>query len=200
MSAAARRRYLVLTGARLHPVAVNTLASLILTGVLLGVGGCGATDDRSAGDAGGIIPAAHRTAPDVLRGTTLTGDEFDSSALGGSVVVYNVWGSWCPPCRAEAPTLKQVSEESRALGVRFVGIDTRDTRAAALAFERRFGIGYSSVFDPDGELLLSFRGLVPPSAIPSTIVVDRSGRIAARIIGATTYLALTTLLKHLASE
>ena len=97
-------------------------------------------------------------------------------------MVVNVWGSWCAPCRAEAPELV---EAQRELGddVAFLGVNTRDLDVApAQAFERAFGLTYPSIFDPDGRLLLGFAQL-PPKAIPSTVVIDAEGRVAARVLG-----------------
>ncbi|KPC72037.1 redoxin [Streptomyces sp. NRRL WC-3753] len=145
-------------------------------------------------------PVGQRPAAPMLTGKTLTGDGLDLSDLRGSVIVLNVWGSWCGPCRAEAPALKRASEDTRDLGVRFVGVNTRDNDAAANAFERNYGITYPSFRDPDGKLLLSFNGRIPLSAVPSTVFIDRGGRIAARIIGPTTYQTLSELTKDLAAE
>ncbi|WP_328478548.1 TlpA family protein disulfide reductase [Streptomyces sp. NBC_00377] len=136
----------------------------------------------------------------MLRGKTIDGGRLDLADLRGKVIVLNVWGSWCAPCRAEAPALKKASEETYDLGVRFVGIDTRDNDGAAKAFERSYGITYPSFRDPDGKLLLGFNGRIPLSAVPSTVFIDRTGRIAARIIGATTYTTLSELVKDLAAE
>jgi peroxiredoxin len=135
-----------------------------------------------------------------LPGTLLDGGSFNVADHRGKVVVLNVWGSWCPPCRAEAPGLQRVWTEVRGKGVQFVGIDTRDTKAAAQAFERRFGLTYPSVSDEDGELLLAFRETLPPNAIPSTIVLDRQGRVAARIVGATTEEKLRRLIDEVLAE
>ena len=145
-------------------------------------------------------PAGKRPMAPMLSGETITGDELDLADLRGNVIVLNVWGSWCAPCRAEAPDLKKVSEETRDLGVRFVGINTRDNNAAAKAFERNYGITYPSFRDPDGKLLLGFDGRIPLSAVPSSMIIDRDGRIAARIIGRTTYTTLSELVKDLAAE
>lgn len=145
-------------------------------------------------------PTGKRPMAPMLSGKTITGDQLDLADLRGNVIVLNVWGSWCAPCRAEAPDLKKVSEETRDLGVRFVGINTRDNDAAAKAFERNYGITYPSFRDPDGKLLLGFDGRIPLSAVPSSVIIDRDGRIAARIIGRTTYTTLSELVKDLAGE
>jgi thiol-disulfide isomerase/thioredoxin len=97
---------------------------------------------------GRVLPAAQRTVTPRLSGTTLTGARLDPAALRGHVVVVNFWGSWCTPCRAEAPDLARLSTQSAARGVRFVGVDIRDEQAAGLAFEHEFSITYPSVFDP----------------------------------------------------
>ncbi|KKD12313.1 hypothetical protein TR66_26725 [Streptomyces sp. WM6391] len=118
----------------------------------------------------------------------------------GYVIVINVWGSWCAPCRAEAPALKKISDATGKLGVRFGGFNTRDNDSAAMAFERSYKITYPSLRDRDGRLVLRFDGLVPVSAVPSTVLIDRSGHIAARIIGPTTYDTLNTVVRELAAE
>ena len=144
-----------------------------------------------------VEPAQRAPAPRVT-GRTLAGADFDSNALAGRVVVYNVWGSWCAPCRKEAPALAGAARAT-ADRATFVGINTRDSGTAqALALVREAGIGYDSVYDPDGRLLLLFPAL-PPSAIPSTIVVDAQGRIAARILGETTQATITGLVDDVAA-
>ena len=120
--------------------------------------------------------------PDV-QGPTIDGDSLSLADLRGNILVLNVWGSWCGPCRAEAPTLAEIAADTESAGVRFIGIDVRDNPAAALAFEREFDITYPSFDDQDGQVLASFAGIVPIGAVPSTIVVDRSGAIRATIVG-----------------
>ena len=88
----------------------------------------------------------------------------------------------------------------RHRGVQFVGLNTRDQQAAAQAFERRFGITYPSLVDDGGELQLAFRDSLPPNAIPSTLVIDREGRIAARVVGEVTYTQLSEIVDELATE
>ncbi|MFD6969725.1 TlpA family protein disulfide reductase [Streptomyces sp. NPDC059979] len=121
-----------------------------------------------------------------LDGETLDGESLDTTTLKGKVVVLNVWGSWCPPCRGEAAGFAKVSKELADAGkdVAFVGINTRDTSTQnAKAFEETYGITYPSLYDPAGKLMLRFpKGTLNPNAIPSTIIIDKEGRIAARTL------------------
>ncbi|MDG9705772.1 thioredoxin family protein [Streptomyces sp. DH37] len=121
--------------------------------------------------------------PDIS-GETVGGERLSLSDYRGKVVVLNVWGSWCAPCRAEAPNLAKVAKETEDEGVRFVGINTRDLdRANAKAFDRTYGIEYPSLYDPEGRLILKFpKYSLSPKAIPSTLVIDREGRIAVRAL------------------
>ena len=122
------------------------------------------------------------------------------SDLAGTIVVINVWGSWCAPCRAETPDLVRVAKENANRGVRFVGINTRDNPAAAKAFVRSFKVLYPSVEDAEGQLLLNFRDTIPTSVVPTTVAIDRQGQIAARIIGPVTYNTLKGLLNELGTS
>ncbi|MFE1870738.1 TlpA family protein disulfide reductase [Streptomyces sp. NPDC059496] len=121
-----------------------------------------------------------------LDGETVDDGTLDTTTLKGKVVVLNVWGSWCPPCRNEARYFAQVSKELADAGkdVAFVGINTRDnSKQNAIAFEEDYGITYPSLYDPAGKLMLRFpKGALNPNAIPSTIVLDREGKIAARTL------------------
>jgi thiol-disulfide isomerase/thioredoxin len=132
-------------------------------------------------------------APDVS-GTTLTGQHLNLASYRGDVVVLNFWGSWCAPCRAEAPALGTLARQLQSEGVRFVGVDIRDEADSALAFMQTFRIGYPSLNDPDDEIALDFRNTVPPAAIPTTVVIDRRGNIAARIVGESSYAELKYLI------
>lgn len=148
-----------------------------------------------------VIAAEDRRQVESFNGELLDGRGFDSTALAGRVVVYNVWGSWCAPCRTEAPVLNRVSEETQELGVRFVGINVRDNDASARAFEDSYGIGYPSITtDTSSDAVLAFGSALPPSAVPSTLVVDPQGRLAARIVGPADYSTLSTIVTETAAE
>jgi thiol-disulfide isomerase/thioredoxin len=153
-------------------------------GLLVLLTSCGGAE-RAAGSgvAGGvsqapgmsIFPVNRRTAAPALSGVVLGGGRITLAQLRGRVVVLNAWGSWCAPCRAEAPTLESVYRQTSAKGVSFLGINVRDNNAAARAFQRTFGITYPSIPDTDGQVIASFRQL-PPNAIPTTLVLDRCRR------------------------
>lgn len=186
---------------------VKALVALVCT--VLTLASCSSGAQFSSGDGQGFIsgdgstvvldPSDRDDAPDVS-GPTLQGDDLALADLSGEVVVLNVWGSWCAPCRAEAETLQELSDEFANQGVQFVGINTRDDEAKAAAFERTFGITYPSWVDPDGQMQLAFRDSLPPTSIPSTLVIDREGRVAARVLGPTSYLQLKGLVEDVAAE
>jgi peroxiredoxin len=142
-----------------------------------------------------FAPGSRTAAPDIA-GTTLTGHKFSLVSDRGNVVVINFWGSWCAPCRAEAPALAALARYFHGDRVRFLGDDIRDYVTAARAFERTFNVSYPSLNDPGEQVALAFHSTVPPAAIPSTLVIDRSGRIAARVIGEVSYDGLRALITH----
>ncbi len=146
-----------------------------------------------------IAPDERADAPE-FEGPTLDGDTFNLDDAAGDVVVLNVWGSWCPPCRKEAPAMQAVATGLADQGVQFVGVNTRDTESGANAFVEEFGLSFPSVVDTDGVRLLAFRDTLPPAAIPSTLVVDRQGRVAARVIGPITETSLRDLVAEVAAE
>lgn len=154
-----------------------------------------------AGDGSVVLldPAERVTAP-AISGTTLDGDPWSSQEALGDVLVLNVWASWCAPCRAEAPDLQSAWVATEADGVQFVGLNTRDSDAAARAYVERFGITFPSVVDTDGTIQLQFRDTLPPQAIPSTLVIDRRGRVAARFLGVVDETTLTTVVRDVAAE
>ncbi|ATZ22248.1 Thiol-disulfide oxidoreductase ResA [Streptomyces lavendulae subsp. lavendulae] len=155
----------------------------------------------SASGATVAAPRARRPAL-VLTWTDLDGNPISLAAFRGEVVVLNVWGSWCAPCRAEADDLALLSGEVRGAGVRFLGINTRDRdRDAARSFVRAHGLDFPSLHDPTGALLLRFPPeVLNPQTIPSTLVVDREGRVAVAIGGAVSAGRLKPLIDRVAAE
>ncbi|MGK9464923.1 TlpA family protein disulfide reductase (plasmid) [Streptomyces sp. G6] len=134
-----------------------------------------------------------------LKGTTLDGDQVDIADIRGQILVINIWGSWCAPCRKEAPELVKLHKETEPLGVRFLGIDIRDNKSAAKAFERTYGIAYPSIFDPDGRTVTGFKQMAP-RAVPTTYVLDKEGRVAALSIGPLTYRDFYPIIRDIAAE
>lgn len=180
-----------MTSLRAVPLALGLACVLALAGCSNDVGSSG-NQGYVAGK--GIITsvkAADRKQPGEVSGRTLDGEKVSLADFRGKVVVVNVWGSWCGPCRAEAPMLAQASRDLAGKGVVFLGIDSRDpSKDAAKAFVRRFDIPYASLYDQQGGTLLAFRGTLTPNSVPSTVVVDPQGRVAGSVLG---NLSRTTL-------
>ncbi|MFI6578818.1 TlpA family protein disulfide reductase [Nocardiopsis sp. NPDC050513] len=177
-------------------------AALVLSGCAGGTEIQSSEDQRfisGDGSATAFDAAERLEAPDVS-GTTLDGEEIALSDYEGGILVLNVWASWCGPCRAEQPVLDEVHTEYADLGVEFLGVNMKDDDTAASAYVAAQEIPYPSLYDQPGEIAQAFRDTVPPRAIPSTIVVDPDGRIAARVIGPTTYGQLTELLDPVVVE
>lgn len=176
------------------------LAGLIGCGVLAGCD----SEVGSSGDTGyvsgkGVITRlaeADRVAPGEVSGTTIDGDPISLADFAGQTVVINVWGSWCPPCRAETPDLVAAEKELRDDDVAFLGINSRDlNQAAAQAFVRRFGVPYPSIYDQQGETLLAFSGTLTPNSVPSTVIIDDQGHVAASVLGQVTTSTLVGLVE-----
>ncbi|MBC7630507.1 TlpA disulfide reductase family protein [Aeromicrobium sp.] len=162
----------------LVPVAV--LALLAACG---GTGNRGTTTGFVSGDGTIVtVKAADRKMAPVLEGDDLDGKPITSATYAGKILVVNVWGSWCPPCRAEAPALTKVSDEYASKNVQFLGIAVRDNDAAAKSFNRLKGVNYPSISDYYGKTLLGFGRNLPSQAIPTTWIFDAKGRVAVRIM------------------
>jgi thiol-disulfide isomerase/thioredoxin len=189
----------------LRPALLATALAAVLA--LTGCSGGSATADGPTSptlkvvDAGenGLIAEGDRPPAPVLAGTTLAGERLDVADYRGRVVVLNFWASWCPPCRAEAPNLVEVAEKTKASGVQFVGVNVKNARDEALAFERKQNVTYPSLHDQPGVLLTRFRTLVP-QVPPTTLLLDRQGRIAGRFIGGVTTRELLLPVQALAAE
>jgi len=166
-------------------------AMAAVTALALSACGGGSTEESSANagfvpGTGGIDVAKKGSRQDVpeLSGKTVDGKQLDLADYAGKVMVINVWGSWCAPCRAEMPHLVEVANDTADQGVQFIGINSRDPNIApARKFEKQFDVPYPSLYDPVGKLMLRFpKGSLNPKAIPSTLFVDREGKIAARAL------------------
>ena len=140
------------------------------------------------------IKPSDRIAAPALSGMTLSGKNYTFNV--GQVAVVNVWASWCAPCRAEAPTLAALSE--KYTDVAFMGILTRDNPVNAEAFARRFALPYPTLIDDS--VLIGFRKSLPANAIPSTVLIDKRGNVAARISGEVTYSSLAELIEKVSAE
>ena len=197
---------------------IGQLVAILLTTVLLLLlGACGReevdvvtrTGSRelggSADNSGQVnkaltwIPVADRQPAPIASGPALSGTGTVSTGdYPGKVVVINVWGSWCGPCRLEAKDLAEASEKT-AKTAAFVGLNIRDTNPdAARAFVRAFEIGYPHIYDPNGEQLVRFAGTLPPNGIPTTLLIDTDGRIAARVVGVVDQTTLLGLIDDVA--
>ncbi|MER7763094.1 TlpA disulfide reductase family protein [Streptomyces sp. NPDC097619] len=185
LSRAPRRRSNRGRASLLTAVTVASALALTACGGSDGGGATGGSGTNFVQSDGGIsrVAKADRAPAPKLDGKTIEGDTLDVTSLKGKVVVLNVWGSWCAPCRAEAPHFAKVSKELKPRGVEFVGINIRNTTSAAKEFDEEFGIDYPSLHDPDSKLLLRFpKGTLSLQTIPSTLVLDREGKIAARAL------------------
>lgn len=187
-------------------------AAVVLTTVLalVALGGCTSDPNSIAeqakqGDQKGYIagngaieqiPVDKRLKPITLEGTTLDDKEWSStSARGKDIVVVNLWGSWCPPCIEEVPDLEKVWTDVQAAKqpVQFMGIDFRESPERGSAFVATEKMTYPSLTDESGVLILAF-GRQAPTSPPSTLILDRQGRVAARANGPVTATTLQGLI------
>jgi thiol-disulfide isomerase/thioredoxin len=134
--------------------------------------------------------AAERRVPKSWVASDLSGGTLRSSAFTGSVTVVNIWASWCAPCRVEQPDLQKISTDYASKGVRFLGVDIRDTLAAARAHIDEFGVTYPSVADPYSVIAAKYRVRL----VPTTLVLDRKGRVAYQITSVTHEVDLKRIL------
>lgn len=148
-----------------------------------------------------IAPENRSPAPE-YGGTTDGGVEISSAEFTGQVVVVNFWYAACGPCRAEAPDLEALHQKHEEGGVSFIGVNTLDQTNTALAFARTYGITYPSIMDAGtGEVRLAFAGQASPAAVPTTLVLDKQGRVAARFLGQIIGTSnLDTVIRELVAE
>ena len=141
-----------------------------------------------------FIKIADRKIAPTITGLTLAGTNFTYTK--DKVAVVNVWASWCSPCRAEAPTLASLANKYK--DVAFIGILTRDNPANAEAFARRFRLPYPTIIDDS--ILIGFKGSLAANAIPTTVILDKKGHVAARISGVITVASLSQLIERISAE
>ena len=184
-----------------------------VTGAVVAAGllaACGA-QDSGAGDVVGQgfvsgdgsvkqWDAGDRQDPVSVEGTTFEGDDVSTEDWRGDVVVVNTWYAGCAPCRAEAPDLVDLANERDADGVRVLGINTEDEAGAATAFQRTFDVPYPSIEDRSGQVVARLSGVVPLQAVPSTVVLDAEGRVAARVIGQAEASTLDAIVEEVLAE
>jgi thiol-disulfide isomerase/thioredoxin len=171
--------------------------AVVAAGALTGCGGenwakkCTTTD--------GVVQCTPAQRPSVenVTGDLLEGGAYDVANDRGKVVVVNFWGSWCAPCRAEADDLEKTYQATKAKGVTFLGVNSRDDRDSAIAFERG-RVTYPSIYDFDGKVALKFD--VTQASTPATLILDRQGRIAVALRQATTITQLQPLVEKIAAE
>lgn len=186
-------------------------AAAVALGVALGLAACTSVDGGWTEDGGsaGYVSGdrsvttwepADRTGPVEIRGTDFAGEPVDTTAWLGEVVVLNTWYASCPPCRAEAPDLAEIATEYAPDGVHLLGINGTDDAGAAQPFERTFSIPYPSVHDADAAAVAALSGVVPVQAVPTTVVLDRDGMVAARILGMADPSTLRALIDDVLAE
>jgi thiol-disulfide isomerase/thioredoxin len=185
------------------------LRRLIAAGaVVVGLGGCAGTgNDPTSVANGGFQPgssvdyysATDRSTVGDVSGETLQGTPISLASYRGKIVVVNYWSSTCAPCQAEAQAFESLSKQYASKGVRFVGIDERDNRAAAVAFQRGNHVTYPSIYDRTDAFVLAFPGAAP-SSTPFTIILDRQGGIAAKSSSPLDYTHLRRLLNRVLGE
>jgi len=176
------------------------LISILLSALLLtscAGGGVSSQNENSFISGSGVatfVKKADRKIAPILSGETLTSGKMTLNR--NQVTVINVWASWCAPCRAEAPVLQEFSVNYP--DVQFAGILTRDNLSSAKAFYENFNLTYPTFIDDS--LLLGFGGSLIPNAIPTSLILDREGKIAVRISGEVTVAGLKKMLDKVLSN
>ena len=196
----------------LKRIARSIAAVAVVSSLTLSLGACAANDPLAnqfkAGDNKNYIAGdgsvteyapANRGKSVVWSGPTESGGILSSAQLTGVPVVMNYWYAGCAPCRAEAPELVEIAKKFPK--VQFVGVNVRDSAATAAAFNRNFKLTWSSIIDSQtGSVALAFTGIVTPAAVPTTLVIDKKGRVSARILGRIDKSILTTLIQTVQDE
>ena len=173
----------------------RVVAVVLSMGLALGMAGCandplaeqfrsGTNKNYISGDGSVTEFQGERSVGEHWVAETFDGQVLDSKNLLGQVVVLNFWYAGCAPCRAETPDLADIASEYEGKGVQVVGVNVRDTAETALAFARNHNLNYPSVMDIEfGSVVQAYTGVVSPSAVPTTLVINGKGEITARVLG-----------------
>jgi thiol-disulfide isomerase/thioredoxin len=181
---------------RARSVAAGAMTVFMVTGCAAGQSVSGGASGGSASTVGvTVFTTLDRAKLPAVSGELVGGGKLSLVADRGHVLVLNFWGSWCPVCRQEAPTLSLAARQFRPSGVRFVGVDVADESTSAIAYMHHFKISYPSLYDPDDQIAVLFSGLIPVRDFPSTLIVSANGKVAGRVIGAITGRDLQRLIK-----
>lgn len=182
-------------------IAVAAVAIAVLAGCSAGDGVANQGDTGYISGNGNVeeFPASERQEAPSFEGTLASGEEWSSDDHADEVMVVNFWYAACPPCRAEAPDLAEISQEYTG-DVQLLGINGTDDAATADAFAQTYGITYPSLDDGDASAVAALEGLVPLRAMPTTVVLDREGRPAARIVGLASKITLSGLIDDVLAE
>lgn len=145
-------------------------------------------------------PVGRRTGPVTLAGKDADGTARDVTAWRGDVVLVNTWYAACPPCRAEAPDLVAIANDDASRGLHVIGVNSTDAAGTAAAFARQFSVPYPTIIDSDGSAIAALQGVVPVNAVPTTVLLDRQGRVAARILGRVDPSTVRSIVDQLLAE
>lgn len=196
-----------------RPRATTRTAAVIALFVAL-VSGCAAETTKYSGQPADVTdqgylsgdgttqtwPVNDRGEVVTLTGTDYEGEAIDTSAWLGDVIVLNTWYAGCPPCRKEAPDLVALANDYEDKGVRVLGINRTDAKGTAQAFQREFSVPYPSLEDTDGTAIAELASVVPVQAVPTTVVLDQQGRVAARIVGLAEGSTLRTIVDDVLAD
>lgn len=192
---------------------VLAAGGVLLAGLTMGLSACAQEDalakQAKAGDNKNYVAGdgsvtefgkADRSSAVAIKGSLFDGTAIEPKDLQGKVTVLNFWFAACAPCRVEAPVLEGLHQEFKDQGVQFFGVNLRDEKATAEAFEKSFGVSYQSFDDKNGAVLLSVAGMVPPGAVPTTLVLDKDGKVASRVLGEIQKSTLKALITSAVAE
>lgn len=191
------------TRRRLMGALAALLAAVLLAGCGGGTGSAGQTGSEfrfvQGTPSGEVIdPEDRQDAPNIT-GELLDGEPFELEEHAGSIVVMNFWASWCAPCRVEAPDLQQIYEQYQSQGVEMIGVLVRDTKGQGQTYSEQVGLTYPSLFDPSTKIALQLNGY-PLAAIPSTVVFDADGKVAAAYVSVVDLESLSATIEKLLAE